>query len=85
MLNGKKVGLVLGSFVAFLHIVWVFLIVLNWAEPLLHFIYRMHFIQIPVTFLPLDLGRAAVLILIAFVVGNIMGNLFSFFWNRINK
>lgn len=85
MLNGKKVGLALGSFAAFLHVIWAILVALNWAEPLLDFVYRMHFLQNPFTFMPFDLGRSLLLIILAFIIGNIMGNLFSFFWNRVNK
>ena len=85
MLNRKKVGLALGSFAAFLHFVWVVLLGLNIAAPLMDFVYRMHGMANPYMLLPFDLGRSVLLIVIAFIMGNIIGNVFAFFWNKFHK
>ncbi len=84
-MNGKKFGLVLGSFAAFVHLVWAVLVALNWAQPLSDFVHRMHFLNNTMSVMPFDFGRALLLIVIAFVMGNVVGNIFAFFWNKINK
>ncbi len=85
MLNGKKLGLALGSFAAFIHLVWVILVALNWAQPWINFVYKMHSINNPFMILPFDLTRSVLLIFIAFIMGNIIGNIFALFWNRFHK
>ena len=85
MLNGKKAGLALGSFAAFMHLVWVVLVALNWAQPWLDFVHRMHFISDSHMVMPFDLMRAVELIVLAFIMGNIFGNILAFFWNKFHK
>ncbi len=85
MINRNKTALALGSFVAFMHLVWSLLVLLGWAGPLLNFIYTMHSISVPVTVLPFNLGRSIGLILITFVVGYVVGLIFSTIWNKVHK
>jgi hypothetical protein len=85
MLNGKKLGLTLGSFAAFIHLVWSVLVGLGWAQPFMDFARKMHSMSNPTTILPFDLGRSILLIVIAFIMGNIMGNIFAYFWNKFHK
>ncbi len=84
-INGKRLGLTLGTFAAFLHLVWVLLVAFNWAQAFSDFVHMMHFIDHPMTILPFSFGRAILLIIIAFIVGNVIGNLFAFFWNKMSK
>jgi hypothetical protein len=84
-INGKRLGLTLGSFAAFLHLVWVVLVALKWAQPLSDFVHRMHFMNNTMTLMPFELGRGILLIVIAFIMGNIIGNLFAYFWNKMGK
>lgn len=84
-MNQNKTGLVLGSFVAFLHLVWSILIALDWAYPLQNFIYKMHSMNNPYVIEPFDIVRSIELIVITFFVGYIAGNVFAFFWNKIYK
>ena len=84
-MNQRKTGLALGTFAAFVHVVWVFLVALGWAEPWINFVYRMHFINNTFTIMSFDLGRGIGVIVIAFIMGNIVGNIFAFVWNKIHK
>ena len=84
-INTKKLGLTLGSFVAFIHLVWVILLWLGIAQPLMDFAYRMHSMPNPYALLPFNLGNSILLIIIAFIMGNIIGNIFGFFWNKFYK
>lgn len=84
-MNQHKTGLVLGSFAAFWHLVWVVLVAFGWAQPLMDFIYRMHSLTNPNMVAPFDLMRSVWLIIIAFCVGYVAGNVFAFFWNKIQK
>ena len=84
-MNGKNFGLVLGSFAALWHLVWVILIALNWAQPLMDFVYKMHSLNNPLVVMQFDLMRSIGLIVIAFIMGNIVGNVFAIVWNKVHK
>ena len=84
-MNQKKVGLVLGSFVGLIHLVWSLLIAFGWAQPLMNFIYGMHSLNNPFTVMPFSLGRSAGLVVITFAVGCIVGNVFAMIWNKFHK
>ena len=84
-MNHKKVGLVLGSFAALVHLVWSLLIAFGWAQPWLDFVYKMHSLNNPFTVASFDLTRSIELVVIAFIMGNIVGNVFAFVWNKFHK
>ena len=84
-MDGKKLGLVLGSFAALVHFVWVILIALNWAQPLMGFTYSMHFLNNPFMVMPFDFARSVELVVLTFIIGNIAGNIFAGLWNEFNK
>ena len=45
-LNGKKVGLVLGSFAAAVHAIWAAIVGLGWGQAYLDFIFQSHFVAV---------------------------------------
>ena len=81
----KKVALVVGSFIALVHLVWVILVALGWAQPLIDFSARMHSVTTPVTVLPFDFARSLFLVIIAFCVGYVFGYVFATLWNKLHK
>jgi hypothetical protein len=84
-MNKHKMGLVLGSFVAFVHIVWSVLIAFGWAQPWMDFVLRMHSLNNPYFLLPFDLTRSLGLIILTFLVGYILGNIFAMIWNKLHR
>ena len=84
-MNSHKIGLVVGSFAGFMHLVWSLLVAFGWAQGLLDFIYHLHSLSSPFTVMPFDLGRSALLIIVTFCIGYIIGNIFAFFWKKLHK
>ena len=84
-MNSHKVALAVGSFAALWHLVWSVLILLGWAQPLLNFILSMHSLNNPYVVQSFDLGRSLGLIIVAFVVGYIVGTVFVKIWKSIQK
>ncbi len=84
-MNSHKIGLVVGSFAGFMHLVWSLLVAFGLAQGLLDFIYRLHSLANPFTVMPFDLGRSVALVAVTFIVGYIVGNIFAFFWNKLHK
>ena len=83
-LNINKVGLTLGSFVGLLHACWSVLVAIGWAQSLVDFNLKMHMAELPLTILSFDFGTAVMLIVIAFLVGYVVGSAFAFLWNRFH-
>ncbi|MEN9524026.1 MAG: hypothetical protein RL536_95 [Candidatus Parcubacteria bacterium] len=84
-LNVRRTALTLGSFVAFIHLVWSVLLALGWAKPLADFILALHHIQISYSLAPFSFGTAVALIIVTFVLGYIFGFVFATGWNMCKK
>lgn len=84
-MNKQKTGLAVGSFAAVMHIVWSVLVMLGLAQPLYNWILALHAVEVPVTIGEMSIVGAIVLIVVAFVVGNIVGWIFASVWNWVNR
>ncbi len=84
-LNTHKVGLTLGLFVGLLHLVWALVVGLGFAESKLSFALGMHFLSNPFTVTSFSWGGALILVVLSSVGGYIIGNVFAFIWNSVNR
>lgn len=84
-LEKNKTGLVLGGFIAFWHLVWLALIAMGLAEPLLSFMMGIHHVLIDYSVLPFSPISAIMLLVIKFAVGYAMGWVFALIWNKITR
>jgi len=84
-MNKNKAALVFGSFIALIHFVWGLAIAFSWAQPWMDFVYKMHFLNNPFTVMPFDLMRILGLVVIAFVMGYIVGYVFAVLWHKLHN
>ena len=84
-MNSHKVGLTLGFFAGLWHLVWSVLIALGWAGSLLDFVFSMHSLNNPYIIAPFSLGRSVLLVVITFVIGYVVGNVFVKIWKSVHK
>jgi hypothetical protein len=84
-LDANRVGLVLGLFIAGLHFLWSILVVIGWGQMLLNFVFWLHMLSNPYQVAPFDLAAAVSLLVIAFLVGYVIGWIFSSLWNKLHK
>jgi hypothetical protein len=81
VVSPHKLGLVLATFVGGWHIVWSLLVLLGWAQPLLDFVFWLHFIS-PThqvgAFVP---WRAMALVAVTTAVGYVLGCALGVIWN----
>jgi hypothetical protein len=75
--NGIVGGLCLSS----LHLIWIILIFLGWAQPLMDFVFKLHMLNSPFQVQHFNLVLAAGLLILTFTVGAFGGLIFSFFSN----
>ncbi len=86
-INKMKVGLALGIFISFIHLVWLLLVAIMPAvlQSLIDWIFTIHSLKPVYTILPIVWLNALYLIILTFVVGYIMGWLFAFIHNLVVK
>lgn len=84
-MNTHKVGLTLGVFAGLVHLVWSVLIALGWAQGYLNFVLGMHSLNNPYVVEPFNFGRAVMLVVLALIVGYIVGSVFATVFNKLHK
>ena len=84
-LNPSKVALTAGFVLSGWHVVWLLLIVLGFAQPLLDFIFWAHHLNNPYTVASFEITRAILLVVITFAVGYTVGFVASNVWNKVHK
>ena len=77
--TGSVLGLVLGGW----HLCWSILVALGWAQPVVNFVFWMHFIKPIYVIEPFEIGRAVVLTLVTAAAGFVFGFLFALIWNGL--
>lgn len=77
-------GLVGGSCLSSLHLIWIALIYFSWAQPLIDFVFKLHMLNSPFQVQPFNWIFAIGLLALTFTVGAFGGLLFSFFSNNQN-
>lgn len=84
-ISGHKVGLVLGSTFGLWHLMWAILVALGLAQPILDFIFQLHFLNNPYTVSPFSLTNALLLVIVTFVVGYVIGWVFVWLWDYVHR
>lgn len=75
-MNLLHTSIIGGICLSSLHIFWVFLLALGWAQPLMDFIFKLHMLNSPFQVQTFDPMLALGLISITFLVGGFYGALF---------
>jgi hypothetical protein len=84
-INANKAGLTLSIAVGGWHLLWSIFVAAGWVHAILNFVFWMHFIKPSFTIEPFDLVRAVMLVLIASVIGYIIGFILATIWNLLHR
>lgn len=80
-----KSGAAVGAVIALWHLLWVTLVGLGYAKPVMDFILRLHFISLQYALEPYAVSTASTLVLLTFGAGAVFGTLFALIWNWLNS
>jgi hypothetical protein len=83
--NPNKVGLVLGALYGGWHLLWSVIVAVGWAQPLLNFVFWMHFLVPPYVVAPFQARVALILIVVTSAVGYAIGYVLGVLWNWIHR
>lgn len=84
-LNVGKAGLVLATVVGGFHLCWTIMIALGWAQPVIDFVFWMHFIKPLYVIEPFEFTRAAMLVAMTGGMGFLTGSVFALVWNALHR
>ncbi len=84
-LDASKTGLVLGALAGGWHIIWSLLIWLGWAQPLMDFSFWAHMVAPPFIVGPFDITASVTVIVVAAVIGYVVGVIFAKLWNHFHR
>lgn len=80
-MNPAKAAISVGAVIGLWHLMWVAVVAVGWAKPVLDYILRLHFIQFQVSIAPFTIGTAAILVALTFTLGALFGSVFALVWN----
>ncbi len=81
----SKAGIALGIVFGAWHVCWSILVALRWAQPVIDFVFWVHFIKPIYVIEPFDIVRAIILLVVTSGVGFVFGALFALIWNWFHK
>jgi hypothetical protein len=81
----SKAGLVLGALMGGWHLCWSVLVALKLAQPVVDFVFWIHFIKPVYVIEPFEIARAAILLIVTTGVGFLVGSALALVWNAVHK
>lgn len=81
----NKVGLVIAALIGGWHLIWVILIALGLAQPLINFIFWAHMIRSVYIIEPFNPVAAITLLVITSISGYAFGFIGGSLWNRLHR
>ena len=78
----NKAGLVSALWLGGFHLMWALIVASGFAQPLVDFIFWLHFIRPVYVIEAFDPLRAAGLVLLTAIVGYAIGSAFALLWNH---
>ena len=84
-INPNKAGLTVGALFGAWHLTWSLLVALGLAQPLIDFLFWIHFIKPVYVIEPFEIVRAVILIAVTASIGYIIGLVFALVWNRLHR
>lgn len=84
-LDAHKVALAVSGTAVAVHVVWLLLILLSWAQPFINFVQAIHFIRPMYQVTPFDIGTAILLLVVVAIVGYCVGFAFATIANKVRS
>ena len=76
-------GLTIGALAGFIHLAWSLLIASGRAGTLVTYWMHLHMVDMPLTILPFNAGKAIILIIATAIVGYIVGYVGGTIWEKV--
>ncbi|MEQ1811101.1 MAG: hypothetical protein ABL889_14305 [Terricaulis sp.] len=84
-INPFRLGIVVGLVVAAVHAMWAAMVALDWAQPFLDFIFRLHFVTPPYHVEAFEIATAGMLVGVTGAIGFFAGIAVAIVWNAFHS
>jgi hypothetical protein len=84
-MNVSKAGLVVAALIGGWHLCWATLVAAGFAQPVIDFVFWMHFLKPVYAVEPFEIGRAAILLVATSALGFVIGAVFAVVWNALHR
>ena len=84
-LDPYRTALVLAALVGGWHLLWSALVLLGWAQPVIDFVFWIHFLKPVYVVEQFEIGRSLILIAVTAAVAGTVGYCFALLWDRIHE
>lgn len=84
-IHAHRAALIVAILLGGWHLVWSILVAVGWAQPLIDFIFWIHFIRPVYVIERFNTGIALVLIAVTAGIGYVIGWCFAVLWNKLQK
>lgn len=84
-LNEMHTGLIVGSFVGLVHLLWALMVSMGLAQGWVDWIFALHFVENPIMVTEFAMDKAVILVGVTAVVGFVGGYVFAWLWNTLGK
>lgn len=81
----NSTGLAMGALFGGVHLLWALFVVSGLAQPVMDFVFWLHFIRSGWQIDNFELARAAGLIVLTSAIGYAVGAVFALVWNRFQR
>ncbi len=78
-------GIVVGTLFGGWHLCWSILVALGWAQPVIDFVFWIHFIKPIYVIEPFEISRMVILLIVTSGIGLVIGSSFALVWNVLHK
>ena len=85
VIRANRAGLVFGALLGGWHLAWALLVAVGWAQPLIDFVFWIHFIKPIYVVEPFNAGTALILIIVTSAIGYALGLGFGVLWNKLHR
>lgn len=83
--NPSRVAMILAALYGGWHLLWSALVAVGWAQPILNFVFWMHFLKPAFVVGPFDIGTALVLVGVTTAIGAGLGWMLALLWNLVHR
>jgi hypothetical protein len=83
--NPNKAGLTVGVMLGGWHFLWALLVAAGWAQAIINFVFRIHFLTPAWTVEGFHTGLAVTLVLVTAALGYASGYVLCVLWNRLHR
>jgi hypothetical protein len=84
-LQPNRTGLVFAVLLGGWHLLWSLLVAVGWAQPLVDFIFKIHFIKPVIVIEQFSIHLALLLVLLTAAIGYVAGWIVALLWNQLHK